>query len=105
MGDSRTRNKLKKRIESHFKNMLAFIAPGHNVAEIVFSKTGLDDTLPHSSDVQTSINNVAPHLRQKIVDYCEKLIPQKWPPIIEDLTAEDNEPPPNVAFFSYTFII
>ena len=38
VGDSRTRNTLKKRIESHFKNMLAFIAPGHNVAKIVSAK-------------------------------------------------------------------
>ena len=98
-GDSRTRNKLKKRIESHFTNMLAFIAPSHNVAEIVISKTVLDDTLAHSSNVQTSIKNVALHLPQEIVDYCEKLIPQKWPPTIEGLIAEDNEPPPNAAFF------
>ena len=65
VGDSRTRNKLKKRIESHFTNMLAFIAPGYNVAEIVISKTVLDDTLPHSSNVQTSIKNVVLHLRPK----------------------------------------
>ena len=99
VGDSSTRNKLMKRIESHFTNMLAFIAPSHNVAEIDINKTVLDDTLPHSSNVQTSIKNVALHLRHEIVDYCEKLIPQKWPPTIEGLTAEDNEPPPNVAFF------
>ena len=42
---------------------------------------------------------MALHLPQEIVDYCEKLIPQKWPPTIEGLTAEDNEPPPNAAFF------
>ena len=27
------------------------------------------------------------------------MIPQKWPPTIEGLTAEENEPPPNVASF------
>ena len=42
---------------------------------------------------------MALHLPQEIVDYCEKLIPQKWPPTIEGLIAEDNEPPQNVAFF------
>ena len=67
VGDSRTRNRLKKRIESHFTNLLAFIAPGHNVVEIVINKTVLDDTLPHSSNVQTSIKNIALHLRQEII--------------------------------------
>ena len=97
LSDIRYRNKLETRIFNEFIELLTFLTPANNQAEVVISTSVLPEQSQLSHD--SILRNVAYHLCQDILNFANQLPEPKWPRTPDELTSDERNPPKSVTDF------
>ena len=95
--DTCYRNKLKTRICNEFSELLTFLTPANNHAEVVIHTSVLSEQ-SHLSD-DSILRNAAYNLHQDILNFANQLPEPKWPPMPDELTSNERNPPKSVRDF------
>ena len=95
--DTCYRNKLKTRICNEFSELLTFLTPANNHAEVVIHTSVLSEQ-SHLSD-DSILRNAAYNLHQDILNFANQLPEPKWLPMPDELTSNERNPPKSVRDF------
>lgn len=82
--DSRYRNKLKQRLEKHFKDRIYFLTPKEKACDIVVPKSCLDASAIHY-DISKTVKVAATYIREEIFKKTKDLPEVTWPASVEGL--------------------
>ena len=99
IGDTRYRNKLKKRLEQDFGDNITFLKSNNvHLPEVVISSDYFTLETVIQNNKQT-LENAAKILRDDILQKFKTYSPKTWPPSIEEIMSDDLNPPDSVYLF------
>ena len=98
--DAVYRGKLKERILREYSDQLVFFQSSHNIPEVIVSKEAtLEDHVDTLVDKNMYITKAASYIQKYILDFAQKVPGTNWPPIAEELFADEQQPPESVTMF------
>ena len=100
--DTRVRSKVKKRLESEFGDQILFVTIDYHEAQVVLSRKAISETSVSSfvKDNRSFIlKEAAKILRGDIMNMIDNAPIVRWPPTVEDLKAEERQPPQSLIKF------
>ena len=95
--DTCYRNKLKTRICNEFSELLTFLTPANNRAEVVISNSVSSEQCRLFDD--RILRNAAHHLHRDILNFANQLPEPKWLPTPDELTSDERNSPKSVTDF------
>ena len=75
------------------------MAPNESTTEVVINSDTISEHVSPKDDNDARIISVARYLRNVIQQFCASLPALNWPPLIEDLLANERQPPACVILF------
>ena len=97
--DNRYRHKLKQRLKEKYADNITFFQPNQQCVEVVLRTNNLTEVMSFMTDTDKCLKEVARRLRSDLLNYCDKIGENSWPPTIESVREEYGEPPASVQLF------
>lgn len=100
--DSRLRSKVKQKIEREFGDKIIFLSVSYHEAQIVTSRSSLDDTNVGKfikGSKEFILKEAARLIRKDLCEVIEQAPELQWPPTPDSLSAENRQPPASVREF------
>ena len=99
VNDVRCRGKLKSRTIKEFGNKIEFLKPSHGQMPNIVINNEVFITEINFDKHEECVITAAEYLREDILKFSEQVSELSWPPTVEELSAEERNPPPLVMTF------
>eukprot|EP00112_Aurelia_sp_Birch-Aquarium-sp1_P020544 Seg5318.1 transcript_id=Seg5318.1/GoldUCD/mRNA.D3Y31 product="hypothetical protein" protein_id=Seg5318.1/GoldUCD/D3Y31 len=99
---TRVRSKVKKRLEHEFGDQILFVSIAYHEAQVVISRKAISETSVSSFVKENRsfiLKEAAKILREEIMNMIDNAPILRWPPTVEDLKAEERQPPQSLTEF------
>ena len=93
------RKRLKTKLQVYYGKNLLFVATNESTTEVVINSDTISEHVSPKDENDSRIISVARYLRNVIQQYCASLPALNWPPLIEDLLANERQPPACATLF------